>query len=353
MHGNQDSTSLGPWSNADLVGTAAAFSGAGSDDDLAPIKRFGRNVGRLALRRIREHLGQMRRDAIAIFLLQPSAPTSSVREPLLGDGGVEVCGRIWFVSVTAQSGRAVDVSSVADGDMFEAVQRLGFGQVPAVVYNPKVATTTIRVYEKGLDHEDDFETIPINDRQVTIQDIRQIIDLVHEKNLCTPDAQVSGASLWADSAKLHAASNAEAIAQLQVKTALSLMLFSCDIRHEQRMRGGRVDLEVVQRQADGSTITPAEIEIKVLRERNRRGLKWSEAKTQNWIRRGVRQAAAYRDERGAVCGMLCCFDMREVDRGDDVTFATVKPYAEDLEIVLHRNFLYHHADGWRLAKYGC
>lgn len=352
MHASNDTSGLGPWSNADLVGTAATFSGAGSDDDIAPIKRFGRNVGRLALRRMREHLGEMRRDAIAIFLLEPSAPAGSVREPLLGDGGIEVCGRIWFVNVTAQSGRAVDVSSMADGDMFDTVQQLGFGHIPAVVYNPKVVTPTIRVYENGLNHEEEFETIPIHDRQVTIEDIREIIDLVHEKNLCTPEAQVTGASVWADSTKLYAASNAEAIAQLQVKTALSLMLFSCDIRHEQRMRGGRVDLEVVQRRPDGSTITPAEIEIKVLRERNRRGRKWSDASNKNWIRRGVRQAAAYRDERGALKGMLCCFDMRKGDRGDDVTFADVKPYAESLEIVLHRNFLYNDAEEWRLAKYG-
>jgi hypothetical protein len=351
--GNSLSNDLGPWAGADLSGTAAVYGGEGADDDLDPTRRFGRNVGRLALRRMRQHLGEMRRDAIAIFLLQPTAPegASSRREPMLGDGGVEICGKIWFVNVTAQSGRSLAAPSEDDGAMFDQVESLGSGHLPAVVFNPKVATPVIRVYPNGLSAENDFEAVDVVDREIGIEDIRRIIDIMYEKNLCTPDAQVSGASMWADSAKLHAASAAEAIAQLQVKTALSLSLFNCDIRHEQQMRAGRVDLEVTQRLADGASIIPAEIEIKVLRERNRRGRKWSDAYNEKWIRRGVRQAAAYRDDRGAKAGMLCCFDMRDGDRGEVVTFAGVKAYADMLEISLHRNFLYNNAESWRKAKY--
>jgi hypothetical protein len=229
---------------------------------------------------------------------------------------------------------------------------MGFGHVPAVVFNPKVATPVIRIYGKGLSAESDFEAVEIIDREVSLDDIRRVINLMYEKNLCTPDAQVAGASMWADSTRLHATSNAEAIAQLQVKTALSISLFNCDIRHEQQMRAGRVDLEVTQRLADGAMIVPAEIEIKVLRERNRRGRKWSDAYNEKWIKRGVRQAAAYRDDRGAKSGMLCCFDMREQDRGEATTFANVKLYADTLSVMLHRNFLYNDAESWRRAKYG-
>ncbi len=354
MAGSTLPSELGPWAGADLKGTATTYGGVGTDDDLDPIRRFGRNVGRLALQRLRQHLGEMRRDAIAIFLLQPTAPegAATAREPMLGDGGVEVCGRIWFVNVTAQSGRALAASPEDDGAMFDQVEALGLGHVAAVVFNPKVATPTIRIYGKGLTAESEFEAVEIVDREVSLDDIRRIIDVVHEKNLCTPDAQVAGVSMWADPAKLHATSNAEAIAQLQVKTALSLSLFNCEIRHEQQMHAGRVDLEVSQRLADGATVIPAEIEIKVLRERNRRGQKWSDARIEKWIRRGVRQAAAYRDGRGAKAGMLCCFDMRAKDRGEAATFATVKPYADALDVTLHRNFLYNDAESWRVAKYG-
>jgi hypothetical protein len=351
---NEIETGLGPWTGADLRGTAAQFAGDGADDDIDAFHRFGRNVARLALRRMRQHLGDMRRDAIAIFLLQPSGPPNSetVRQPMLGDGGVEICGKIWFVSMTAQSGRALTPPSEDDGSMFDHVESLGLGDVPAAVFNPTVAIPTVRIYPKGLNAETEFDTVEVADREMTLDDIKRAIDEVHEEHLCTPDAQISGNSMWSDAQKLHASSNAEAIAQTHVKIALSLRLFNCDVRPEQPMKAGRVDLEVVQRLADGATIIPAEIEIKVLRERNRRGRKWSDAYNEKWMRRGIRQAAAYRDVRKAKAGMLCCFDMRDGDRGEAVTFSTVKPYADSNGVALHRNFLYNDAEAWRQARYG-
>lgn len=263
----------------------------------------------------------MRRDAIAVFLLQPSGPPNAdtMRQPMLGDGGVEICGKIWFVSMTAQSGRELTPPSEDDGSMFDHVESLGLGGVPAAVFNPMVTIPTVRIYPKGLSAETEFDIVEVADREMTVDDIKRAIDEVHEEHLCTPDAQISGNSMWCDAQKLHASSNAEAIAQTHVKIALSLRLFNCDVRPEQPMKAGRVDLEVVQRLADGVSIIPAEIEIKVLRERNRRGRKWSDAFNEKWMRRGIRQAAAYRDVRKAKAGMLCCFDMRDGDRGETNT----------------------------------
>ena len=346
-------TALGPWADADLEGTVVAYSGDGSDDDIEPVRRLGRNVCRLAFRRLTHGGGDVRRDAIAIFLLHPSAPagSSAKREPMLGDGGVELCGKIWFVNVSAQSGRCISATSEDDGSMFDQVERLDLGEVPAVVFNPKVQTPTLRVYERGVS-SDPMEPIEIVDRDVNVAEIRRIINMMHNKQLCTPEAQVSGVSMWANAPNCCAASNAEAIAQLLVKTALSIRLFKCEIRHEQNTRAGRSDLEIIQQLRDGTTITPAELEIKVLRERNRRGKKWSDAFNEKWIRRGVRQAAGYCYVRQAKAGMLCCFDMRARDRGDAGTFAKAMSYAKELDITLHRNFLYNSSEAWRLARFG-
>ena len=345
---------LGSWSGDDLGVTARTFAGAGADADIDEVSRFGRNVARVALRRLRQHLGSMRTDAISIFLLQPSGPEGLVvtRQPMLGDGGVELCGKIWFVSSTVQSGRELAPPSEADGDMFDHVLSLGLGGVPAAVFNPTVATPTVRLYRQGLSQEETVEAVEIVDREMTLDDIKRVIEKVHEHNLCTPDAQVPGNSMWADAANLHAMSNAESIAQAHVKTALSVTLFNCDIRHEQKSKGGRVDLEVVQILADGASITPAEIEIKVLRARNQRGKPWSAARTEKWMRRGIRQAAAYRDVRRARAGMLCCFDMRASDVGDVAAFAPVRDYAAELSVELHRNFLFNDSEALRVARYG-
>ena len=345
---------LGPWADADLRGTVVAYAGDGSDHDIEPIRRLGRNVCRLAFRRLSHSVDEVRRDAIAIFLLSPSAPaaSSAKREPLLGDGSVELCGKIWFVNVNAQSGRCISAVSEEDGCMFDEVERLHLGEVPAVVFNPKVQTPTVRIYERGVSH-DPIEPIELVDKVVSAAEISRIINMMHDTHLRTPEAQVSGVSMWAHPQTSRAASNAEAIAQLLVKTALSIRLFNCEVRHEQKTNAGRSDLEIVQQQRDGTTVTPAELEIKVLREKNRRGRRWSDAFNEKWIRRGVRQAAGYRDVRQATAGMLCCFDMRAHDRGDDGTFATVLSYATGLNVTLHRNFLYNSSEAWRLAKYGC
>lgn len=94
------------------------------------------------------------------------------------------------------------------------------------------------------------------------------------------------------------------------------------------------------------------IEIKVLRERNVRGKSWSAAKIQSWMRRGVRQAAGYRDERRARAGMLCCFDMRSTDEGDAAVFAAIRAFADGLRVELHRSYLYNSAERYRIARYG-
>jgi hypothetical protein len=354
VSGEPEVIPLGSWSGDDLGDTARTFAGAGADADIDDISRFGRNVAKVTLRRLRQHRGDMRTDAIAVFLLQPAGPEGIVttRQPMLGDGGVELSGKIWFVSATAQSGRELVPPSVADGDIFDHVSALGLGDVPAAVFNPTVATPTVRLYRQGLNNEEAVEAVEIVDREMTLDDIKRVIERVHEHNLCTPDAQVPGNSMWADAAKLHVVSNAEAIAQAHVKTALSVTLFNCDIRHEQKSKSGRVDLEVVQILASGATITPAEIEIKVLRARNRRGKAWSAAKTNKWMRRGIRQAAAYRDVRRARAGMLCCFDMRASDVGDVAAFAPVRDYAAELSVDLHRNFLFNDAEAHRVAQFG-
>ena len=345
--------SLGPWEHADLQGTAYAFSGDGSDNDIETVHRFSRSVCRLVLRRLRQPEQSVRRDAIAIFLLQPTAPDgySTIREPLLGDGGVEVCGKIWFANATAQSGRSLAVDCQDDGTMFEIVESLDLGDIPTVVFNPKVAVPVVRIYSQGV-NVDNVVAIDIDEHEVNLSEIKEIIDLMCEKELCTPDAQQPGLSMWANAPQFWAASNAESIAQLHTKTALSVRLFKCDIRREQTMRIGRSDLEIAQRLADGRTVIPAEIEIKVLRERNRKGKRWSDRYVEKWMRRGVRQAAAYRDERNADSGVLCCFDMRGRDRGDLAAFSIVRDYADSNSVVLHRNFLYNSSEAQRVAVYG-
>jgi hypothetical protein len=348
---------LGPWRGAKLGETVAAYGGVGADDDLPDALRFARGVGKLIVKRRRLAGATMRTDAISVFILRPegSPGSDAVREPLLGDGGIEVAGRIWFVGATAQSGRFIEPPSTSDGDVFDYVEAIGCGNYPAVVFNPTVQPPTLRFYQKGLAAEHDVEVIEITNMAVTVERVEAILDRMWQNSFRTPDAQIDkGSGVWADPAKYWAKSEAEKIVQSHIKTALAVALVDCVIRHEQSMGRGRVDIEIEQPTDDDPPrwIRPMEIEVKVLRERGSTGRKRTEPSVHRWIGHGIRQAAAYRDERGAEHGMLCCIDMRANDLEENFCPATTKQRAADHNVVMFRRFLYNSADALRLTEYG-
>ena len=348
---------LGPWHGAELRKTAEAFSGDGSDDDLPQHVRFARGVGRLLLKRTRTVGNAMRRDAISVFLLLPEAipNVAPKREPMLGDGGVEVAGRIWFVSETAQSGKSIEPPSVDAGDVFDHVTALGLGSVPAVVFNPTVNPPTVRFYGCGLELDHDPEVIEIGDVPVTPARIEEIIDRLWTTCFIVPDVQVNGGSdVWAKSNVHWAKKNAEAVVQAHLKSALAIGLLDCVVRDEQRTAAGRVDLEIERPDPlDPKKWTrPMEIEVKVLRHAGETGRTTSAKLSQWWIRRGIRQAAAYRDAQSADYGMLCCFDMRSADMGDDYADDANKAFAAHHGVTIVRRFLYNGAEAYRIAHLG-
>ncbi len=348
---------LGPWKGARLGETVAAYGGVGADDDLPDALRFARGVGKLIVKRRRVAGPAMRTDAISVFILRPegSPGGGAAREPMLGDGGIEVAGRIWFVGATAQSGRFIEPPSTVDGDVFDHVEAIGCGDNPAAVFNPTVQPPTLRFYPNGLAQEHNLEAIEITDLAVTVGRVEAILDRMWQNCFRTPDAQIdSGSGVWADAARHWAKSEAEKIVQSHIKTALAVALVDCVIRHEQSMGRGRVDIEIEQPTEDDPPqwTRPMEIEVKVLRERGSTGRRRSDTSVHRWIGHGIRQAAAYRDERGAEHGMLCCIDMRANDLADDFCPAATRQRAADHNVVMFRRFLYNSADALRLAEYG-
>lgn len=349
---------LGAWEGDDLSLTVSAFNGDGTDSDLPSPVRFIRNVSRLVLKRLRGHAAAMRRDAIGVFLLSPMPPQASPhpRQPMLDAGHIEVAGRVWFVNEVVSSGRYFEPPKLDDGSVFDfVIETLACGDVPAVVYNPMAAVPEVRFYPGGLAREELFDSMTIAEREVTIDDIIAVMHRVYEHDFITPDAQVKGGSaVWEDNDNFWVKRDAEAIVQSHIKTALAARFFDCNIRHEQTTRAGRIDLEVEQPSlGDGLQFTrPAAIEIKVLRSRGSTGRSWTTSGVRRWVRGGVRQAAAYRDERAAGGAILCCFDMRSADEGDAGCFVEVVGHAATLGVTLFRRFLFNSSDAWRTATQG-
>ena len=140
---------------------------------------------------------------------------------------------------------------------------------------------------------------------------------MHKSLLVTPSVQLSNLKLWRTQSKHLPVARAEKRIQDYLHLALAVEFPSCVIRREQSQATGRLDLEIeepVTGQA-GLVVRHALLELKVLRSYRGRGTSVSE-KNGDAIADGVRQAGAYRKERGTRTSALCCFDMRKSKDGE-------------------------------------
>lgn len=345
---------FGPWTKDDLRATASMHDGAGTDYDLPTVSRFRRNVARLLRRRRNE--ADARHDLLAVFILDPVPPQSSTysRVPMLDNGKTEIVGRAWFVGKAVKTGHYFDTPQDSDAAVFDFIRNdLGCGHKVAIVYDPRLEGPEARFYPNGLDHEDCCEIFLIEESDISADSIKRVIERVYKSSLITPDTQVEQEStLWEDSNKHWVSRSSEKFIQGHLKTGLAVRFFDCEVRHERKLATGRVDLEIEK--ADPldrlSSTRPAVIEVKVLRSFGSTGRANTLKAILRWIRMGVRQVAAYRDECRASVGILCCFDMRKTDTGDRC-FDDVREMAQDLEIMLNRWFLYNSSEAYRTATY--
>ncbi len=163
-------------------------------------------------------------------------------------------------------------------------------------------------------------------------------------------AQIHPGKLWQDHEKWWPAKQAEALVQLHLKAGLAGAFLTCTVRHEQTMAEGRLDLQIEERDPldPGKVTHHAVLELKVLRSFGETGKAYTEQDMLDWIESGVKQAAAYRDNKGARHAVLCCFDMR-VEDTKEVCFAHVLDLARRLSVELKRWFLYGSSDLYRDA----
>jgi hypothetical protein len=147
--------------------------------------------------------------------------------------------------------------------------------------------------------------------------------------------------MWEDSDKYWVIKDAEDRIQMYLVTGLTAAFPTTTVRMEQTQVTGRLDIEIEEPDPiDRSKFTRhAILELKVLRSFGSTGNAVSAAETEEWIKSGVEQAAAYRMERKALASALCCFDMRQTDTGE-ACFTTVSECAKELCVSLWRWFIY-------------
>ena len=348
--------SLGNWSRADFRGTISRFRGVGAHSGVPDDVRFIAGVARIVLQRNAWMTTQEDADKedMAIFLLSPAIGAESVdaiRVPMLDNGLTAVVSRLWFATPSVISARYSELPNDTDDARIRYVaDELGLGTLPAIVYDSRTPNHALRWYPKGLAELEDVEVIALTGNVDQEAVFSTISDLCNEC-FVTPTGLPSGVSLWQDASRHWPQANAEALIQSHLKASLLGRFPYCTIRHEQLQTAGRTDLEIEEYDAlDRSmVIYHCILELKVLRSHRSTGTAVSNAENQNWIQKGVEQAASYRNHKGARWSALCCFDMRQVDEDDTVCFAHVRHEADSVSVELWRWKLYASSEEYREA----
>jgi hypothetical protein len=346
--------SLGRWTDSDLGGTARANAGVGADADLPDRVRFVGGVAKLVRRRMAEAAFASDPIRPAIFLLEPNAKKAQAdqdpkRVPMLDNGLTAVTGRLWFVSAVVVSGKYVELEDLDDDALFTIVtETLQLGHVPAVVFDPRTAIGSIRFYPQGIGAPETCDTAAVASADVSVDRVLDVVERVYRETLITPVVQPNAGKLWEDGSKWLPSSQAEDLTQLYLRIGLTTAFPTCTVRHEQTLMPGRLDLEIEESDPlDRSKVTRhAVLELKVLKSFRSSGATVSDDETLEWITSGVRQAASYRDDRGALSAALCCFDMRKSYSGQRC-FDHVKELATRLTVRLRVWFLFGTSEQFR------
>jgi hypothetical protein len=346
--------SPGGWTDSDLAGTARAFAGIGADADLPEEIRFVGGVAKLVRRRLAE--ASLANDPVrpAIFLLEANArmiggEQSPKRVPMLDNGLTTITGRLWFVNPVVVSGKYVDLEDLDDDALFRIVtDTLQLGHVPAIVFDPRTAIGSIRFYPQGMTHLDICHTAAVAGADVSLDRVFEVVDRIHRQGLITPEVQSKAGKLWQNGVKCWPAQQAEDVIQLYLRIGLTTAFPTCTVRSEQTLMPGRLDIEIEESEPlDRSKVTRhAVLELKVLRSFRSSGTVVSDAETLDWVTSGVKQAASYRDDRGALSAALCCFDMRSSYTGEHC-FEHVRDLAARLLVRLRVWFLFGTSEQFR------
>lgn len=342
-----------PWSDASLMSTAAEYAGVGLDADLEDVDRFRAAVSRLVAKRIAREK-EADHEGVAIFLLEPQGPPLAIadqgtRVPMLDRAREPLECRLWFVTHVVTVGTWIPATFDSDDELFRYVtDEVNLGDRPAIIYDSREGEPHLRFYPSGLDSPESVDYLQIAYTQISINEVFRRIDLIHKNQLVTPGIQQPGMRVWKSARKGHVASRAEDIIGALLSAGLHTAFPTCRVRVEQPQPTGRLDIEIEERipGLPGAIMRHAILELKVLRGRNESGRTEPPQRVRQWIADGVDQAAAYREDKGALAAALCCFDMRRTFTGD-ACFAHVLDLAADSEIDLRVWHLFDSAPAYR------
>lgn len=351
------------WSRTSLLETLRTRYGVGSDAGLPEDLRFVRGVVDLARTRYAVN-GETVADQPIVFLLHPKDPIGgrggrelSKRIPMLDEGRHPMAGRIWLVNHVVNEGVSLHLDpSEDDTDIFEFIKvEMGLGDHPAAVLDLRDQKFVARFYPDGLNSPSNAQRQDLAKANLTTAEVYEVLDGIYQNELCTPEAQGHVGTTWLNAAEGIPIKEAELMVQRVLKVGLTaryLGVFS--ILQEQPSPSGRYDLMIEQPDPlDRTTSTKhVVLELKVLREKTNTGNPVGASVTEKALRKGLKQAAIYRDKREARTAALCVYDMRKVPLEISEVFHGLVKKAERRSVDLWAWHLFRSPDDYRDHEFG-
>ena len=347
-----DALLLGSWEADRHQLAVTQRSDHGDVDDLPDELRFQVYVSRM-IRRRENQQGSETSGAAAFILVGPDEQeklkAGRFWDRLVHTGTRRLSSRIHFVTPQATSSALEDYAG-DDNDLFGRVAALGYDNRPTLLYVPSDGGSSLSYYPNGTRTDQGLREVILNFGQVTEAEVQETLHAIYRSELCTPD-NMGPTKLWKDSGKGYPVKEAERTVQQMIRHALVGRFLWCTIEQEQSGKSGRTDLEIVDDRTgkQGTIYHHALLELKVLRSFGSTGKAYNATTVQEAINEGVNQAHSYGTANNSVLRMLCCYDMRTDDIGDDATFVHVKDRASTLSIRLKRWYLYRSSQAFRDA----
>jgi hypothetical protein len=347
--------SLGAWEPERESIVNAPVPTWGDVEEFSDVIRFQINVARLIRRR--EINASAEPVGCAVFVLVDRVTQHALSKEggrtldrLIHTGAKRLTGRVHFVNPSAQSSVFEEFTG-SDSEMLDRLDELKLADLPAMIYMAQDPESSLSYYPRGTAEYETVVPVRLGMGTVSQTDVLNVIESVYKTELVTP-ANTGPYKIWEDADRGRPFEHAERGIQQFVRIGLATGFSWCKIRAEQPDKDGRTDLEIVDTDScgPGVTVHHALLELKVLRSRGATGTSVSQSDMEQHIREGVEQAHSYGTSRNSLERMLCCFDMRDADFGDEAAFAHVKDAANTFNVSLNRWFLYRSPELMRAAQ---
>lgn len=261
-------------------------------------------------------------------------------------------GGLWLTNETLAFGDYAKIKLSVNAFIELIVDELVLGDTPAIIYDPSVDGGEMRYYELGLGDLGSVIVYPVAHAQgPTYEAVEQVINMVHEQALITPQQQVTRVSTWQNAEKSWASANAEAVVQSVLRPALMVAFLHCQVEQEQTVASGRFDLTVVSMDpVTRAKTTHGVIELKILKSHGSSGASVADSATVGVVHDGFVQAHSYKDDLNAIWAVLACFDMRRIEQATDACFDKIRAEAVSRGVHLGRWQLYASSKEFRETR---